>query len=383
MSSLRVLVISAKFGAGHVRAAEAVIDVIREKNPHAEIYHEDFGAYLNKVFNSVLKTAYIDMIKYTPKLWGKFYYKTSEIPPDSLFQRFLNGLGRRELLTYIHTLQPDLIVCTYPTISGVLAQLRKNQLLNIPLATVVTDYAIHNQWVHQGIDLYLVGSQEVYEGLVKRGIDPNCIKITGIPVSLKFESELNRKELVDKFGLNPKHPTILVMGGAYGVLNGASRICKMIAGSEIPVQLIIVCGKDKRLYNTIERAVRESKNKVLLFGFVRNVEELMTVSDVVITKAGGLTVSEALTKQLPLVIYKPIPGQEEENANFLKRIGAGKIATHEEELGQIMGALIENLDERETMRQAASCAIPGRAAEKAADYMLELIDDWNSTQKAG
>lgn len=109
----------------------------------------------------------------------------------------------------------------------------------------------------------------------------------------------------------------------------------------------------------------------------------MTVSDVVITKAGGLTVSEALTKQLPLVIYKPIPGQEEENANFLKRIGAGKIATHEEELGQIMGALIENLDERETMRQAASCAIPGRAAEKAADYMLELIDDWNSTQKAG
>lgn len=383
MSNLRVLVISATFGAGHVRAAEAVIEAIKNKKPKAEVYHVDFGTFLNKGFNSVIKTTYIDMLKYTPKLWGKLYYKTSALPSDSILQRFLNGLGRREFLSYIHTLQPDLIVCTYPTIAGVLAQLRKKQLLSIPLATVVTDYAIHSQWIHPGIDLYLVGSREVYEGFVQRGIDPKRIKITGIPVSPKFESKLDRLELVEKFGLNPNHSTILIMGGAYGVLDGARRICKMILESVIPLQLIIVCGKDKSLYNTLEPVARESKNKVLLLGFVRNVEELMTVSEIVITKAGGLTVSEALTKQLPLVIYKPIPGQEEENSNFLRKIGAGRIAATEEELSQIVGSLLENPDEREKMRQAASLALPGRAAENAAEYMLKLVKDWSIRQKVG
>lgn len=383
MSNLRVLVISATFGAGHVRAAEAVIEAINNKKPNTEVYHVDFGAFLNKGFNSVIKTTYIDMLKYTPKLWGKLYYKTSELPSDSLLQRFLNGLGRREFLSYIHTLQPDLIVCTYPTIAGVLAQLRKKQLLSIPLATVVTDYAIHSQWIHPGIDLYLVGSREVYEGFVHRGIDPKRIRMTGIPVSPKFESKLDRKELFEKFGLNPNHSTILIMGGAYGVLDGARRICKMILENVIPLQLIIVCGKDKSLYNNLEPVARESKNKVLLLGFVQNVEELMTVSEIVITKAGGLTVSEALTKQLPVVIYKPIPGQEEENSNFLKKIGAGKIATTEEELSQIVGSLLENPDEREKMRLAASLALPGRAAEKAAEYMLKLVNDWDGIQKVG
>lgn len=381
MSQLRVLVISAKFGCGHVKAAEAVIEALKDKEPNAEIIHVDFGAFLNKTLNSMIRITYIDMLKYTPKLWGRFYYKTSEISPDSIFQRFLNGLGRRELLNYINTLQPDLIICTYPTIAGVLAQLREKRELTIPLVTIVTDYAIHSQWVHFGIDLYIVGSQDVAEGLVNRGIDPDRIKITGIPVSPKFEGELNRLELINKLGFNPNQPTILVMGGAYGVLDNAARICQRINEYKAPIQLIMVCGRDKRLYRSLQPMAQKLKNKVLLLGFVQNVEELMTVSDLVITKAGGLTVTEALTKRIPMVIYKPIPGQEEENANFLKRVGAGKIAGNEEELDQILSALIVNQEERKKMSQAASSAIPSHAAEKAVNFMLELISDWDRIQK--
>ncbi|WP_019850272.1 glycosyltransferase [Desulfitobacterium sp. PCE1] len=370
---LKVLVISAAFGSGHVRAAEAIVEAISAKEPGAEISHIDYGEFLNRAVNSVLKTTYIDMIKYTPKLWGKFYYKTAEIGEDSLFQRLLNRIGRREFLLYLRTVRPDIIVCTYPVIAGVLAQLKKEHRLSIPLVTVVTDYGIHSQWVHRGIDLYLVGSQEVYEGLTRRGIDPSRIKITGIPVSTEFEQELNRQELVKKFGLNENQATVLIMAGAYGVLDGATGIYQMLEERNTPVQLIIVCGKDKHLYRSLEPLVKTSKHKVLLKGFVRNVEELMTVADIVVTKAGGLTVTEALTKHLPIVIYKPIPGQEKENAEFLQKIGAGRLAYREQQLNQILTDLLEKPAEREMMRQAATRALPGQAAERSTECILELL----------
>ncbi|AGA68074.1 UDP-N-acetylglucosamine:LPS N-acetylglucosamine transferase [Desulfitobacterium dichloroeliminans LMG P-21439] len=370
--SLKVLVISAAFGAGHVKAAEAVIEGFLQKNPEAEVIHVDFGEFINRPLNSTLKTTYIDMIKYTPKLWGKFYYKTADISEGSLFQRFLNGIGRRQFLKYIHSLQPDLIVCTYPVIAGVLSQLKKERRLNVPLATVVTDYGIHGQWVHQDVDLYLVGSEEVLEALVNRGIHRDCIKITGIPVSIRFEQQLDRQALMKQFSLNEQVPTVLIMGGAYGVLGSAVSVCQMLVQRENPVQVIIVCGKDKQLYRSLKPLASASKHQVLLFGFVRNVEELMTVADLVITKTGGLTVTEALTKHLPIVTYKPIPGQEEENAEFLLRKGAGRIAYTEEQLNRIIAILLENLEVREGMRIAASRVLPGHAAERAVEYILEL-----------
>lgn len=374
MKHLRVLIFSASFGAGHVRAAQALIESIRANDRSAEITHVDFGVFLSKTFNTVLKSTYIELIKHTPKLWGKFYYKTAKIPPQSVFQRFLNGLGRRELMKYIHALQPNIIFCTYPTVAGVLAELRQKNILNIPLVTVVTDYAVHSQWIHPGIDLYIVGGQDVYDGLVTRGIERERIKITGIPVSPRFEKEGDRNQVAHKLGLDGNRLTFLVMGGAYGVLGGAKWLCKALGDLEFPLQSIVVCGQDEKLYKSLDGIIEEARNPIIRFGFVNNVEDLMTASDVIITKAGGLTVSEALTKRLPLVIYKPIPGQEEENAAFLQRIGAGRVANNEAELEVILLDILENPWKLEEMRQAASMAVPGHAAERAVEYAMQLLD---------
>lgn len=374
MEQLSVLIFSASFGAGHVRAAEAIIEVLRSKEPNVEITHLDFGAFLSKTFNSVIKNTYIELIKHTPKLWGKFYYRTSKIPPDSLFQRFLNGLGRREFVKCIQVLQPDLVICTYPTVAGVLAQQRLKGILDVPLVTIVTDYAVHSQWIHPGVDLYIVGCEGVYNGLVGRGINPSSIRITGIPVSPKFEWKLDRQEILKKLDLKPHLPTVLVMGGAYGVLGGAKWICKILVETAFPVQSIIVCGQDEKLYKALDPLVEDGKNPVVRFGFVRNVEELMSAADIIVTKAGGLTVSEALTKRVPLVIFRPIPGQEEENAIYLEGIGAGRAAMNEEELEKIIFALLEHPQDLERMRRAAAKAVPGRAAEQAVDSILQLLE---------
>ena len=381
LKQLRILVFSAGFGNGHFRAAEAVIEGLHIKEPNAEIIHLDFGDFLSKQFNKVVKNIYIEMIKYTPKLWGKLYYKTAKLQPESRLQRFLKQLGRSDFLKYIQAFAPDLIVCTHPTVSSILAQLRTEQILQVPVITVITDYAVHSHWVHPGVDCYMAACEDVKESLVSCGIKESCIVVTGIPVSPKFEVEIDRPPIIAKLGLNPNIPTFLVMG-AYGGSRSAKRICKKLADSLIPVQSIIVCGKNNKLYRSLEEVIEQPLNPVVRLGYVQNVEELMSVSHLIITKAGGLTVSEALTKHLPLVIFKPIPGQEEENAHFVQRIGAGHVAGTEEEVGSLLSHLLSHPKEVEKMRKKAALALPGHSTQRIVDSMLKLTMNFNE-QKVG
>ena len=383
MKQLKVLVFSAAFGNGHLRAAEAVIEGILIKHPSAKIVHLDFGDFLNQPINTLIKNVYSEIIKYIPKLWGRIYYKTAKIQPRSKSQHLLNQLGRSDFLKYIQVFRPDFIVCTYPTVSSILAQLRLEQLLQVPVITIITDYTVHSHWVHQGVDGYVVACSEVKESLEFWGINAQRIYVRGIPVSPKFEEEMDQVHILRKLGLKSDFPIFLVMGGSYGVLKSAKRICKKLADSPIPVQIIIVCGKNKKLYSSLEEVIEQGRNPMIRFEYVDNVEELMSVSDLIITKAGGLTVSEALTKHLPLVIYKPIPGQEQENAHFVQAIGAGCLATNEEELEQLLNRFLRHPEELERMRKRAAAALPGHSTERAVEDILRLVSHLRMEQKIG
>ena len=383
MEQLRVLVFSASFGNGHLRAAEAVIEGIRLKEPSAEIIHLDFGDFLNKPINTLVKSVYGEIIKHVPKLWGRFYYKTAQVQPKSMGQRLLSKLGRSNFLQYIDEFKPNFIICTYPTVSLVLAQLRNEHKLQIPIITIITDYTVHSHWVHSGVDCYIVACEEVKESLLSWGINAQSIHVTGIPVSIKFEENLERGQILSKLGLKQDLPTFLVMGGSYGILKSAKRICQKLADSLVPVQAIIVCGKNEKLFHSLETVIAQARNPMIRLEYVHNVEELMSVSHLIITKAGGLTVSEALTKQLPLLIYKPIPGQEEENAHFVKCNGAGLVAETEAELGQLLSHFLYNLDELEAMRQKASITLPGHSTKRAVEHILQLASDYKTEAKNG
>jgi len=382
VKQIRILVFSAAFGNGHFRAAEAIIEGIRIKEPFAEIIHLDFGDFLSKRLNTVAKNLYMELIKHTPKLWGRLYDKTAKLQPKSLMQRLLNQMGRTNFLKYIQEFEPDLIVCTYPTVSSILAQLRLEQILHVPVITVITDYAVHSLWVHPGVDRYMVACEEVKVSLMSWGIEAQRVHVTGIPVSPKFEREMDRGHILSKLGLNPDLPIFLVMGGVYEE-DIVKRICKQLSGSQVSVQSIIVCGKNEKLYHLLEEVSVQARNLIVRFGYVHNVEELMEVSDLIITKAGGLTVSEALTKHLPLVIFKPIPGQEVENAHFVQRIGAGQIAGTEEELEQLLNRFLIYPEDIERMQEKAVAALPGRSTEQAVEDLLHLVSHLRMMKKIG
>lgn len=382
MKPLRILVFSAGFGNGHFRAAEAVIEGLRVKAPDAEITHLDFGEFLSKRVNSMVKNVYLEMTKHTPGIWKKLYSVTDKLEPESRIQRFLKQLGRRDFLRYIQAFAPDLIVCTYPTISSILAQLRLEQLLQVPVITVITDYTLHSHWVHPGVDQYLAACEEVKASLVSWGIKASRVLVTGIPVSPKFDLEMERGPIISRLGLRPDIPTFLVMGGAYAG-SSVTGICKTLANSPEPVQTIVVCGKNTRLYHSLGEVSEESRHLLVRLGYVHYVEELMSVSDLIITKAGGLTVSEALTKHLPLVIYKAIPGQEEENARFVESLGAGRVAGTEEELRWILKCFLSQPKEMEKIRAKAAVALPGHSTERAVEAMLQLRMNRRNEQKIG
>ena len=369
----KVVVFSAAFGAGHIRAAEAIIEEISRQEPKLEVIHMDCGLFFNAYLYNLLKITYISLIKYAPKVWGKFYYDSADILPDSRFQSFINNLGRDKILAYMKASNPNLVICTYPTVSGAIAQLKKEGLTDVPLATVITDYAVHSQWVHEGVDLYIVGSKDVQQNLVTRGIDSKRIRVTGIPVHANFELSENRQEMLAKLGLASGIPTFLIMSGAFGILKDIKEICEFFANMETPVQTIVVCGKDKNLYRSISEIVSKAKNTMVHFGYVNNVEELMSASDIIITKAGGLTVSESLSKHLPLIIYKPIPGQEEKNSVFLLKNGCAFIANSPQEIQKITYTILNHPQELDKMHAATEQTLPGHAAERAVSQMLELV----------
>jgi processive 1,2-diacylglycerol beta-glucosyltransferase len=294
------------------------------------------------------------------------------IPNHSRLQRCINHLGKERLACFLHQRQPEVVICTYCLPAGAISDLKSEGRLNLPCATVVTDHAIHSQWLHPYVDLYLVSSDYVRQGIMARGFASDQVLATGIPVATDFASLPDRGMLHQQYALNPKVPTILVMVGAYNLLRGALRVCYCLANFPRPVQLLVVCGRDIELRRTIERLSRSARHPVRVFGYVHDVASLMAMSDLMVSKAGGVTTSEALAAELPMLVIHPIPGQEDENTSFIQRIGAGRVATSLKDLRQQICTLLDHPEILDQMRQRARHVKRPQASADAAAAILAL-----------
>ena len=383
----RLLILSASYGEGHQQAALAVRDALMEENPDLDLQIVDYLEMVHPMLNSVARYCYMKSVRFAPALYGLFYKGTSRIAPSSLIQRRLNHLGYEDLAEYLSTYKPDVILSTFPTPAGVVSMLKEQGLIDIPAATVITDHAIHSQWIHHYTDHYFVGSEHVKRGLMIRGVDERRISVTGIPVRPAFLAANNRAEVRAKLGLEDDYPTLLIMGGAYGVLGDIVQICEELFQSDRRAQLIVVCGRNEKLRQTIEQLSKDAKNPVWVFGFTREVHELMAVSDLIVTKAGGLTISEALAMELPMLLYRPIPGQETQNATFLVKSRVAVLArTRRQVLGHIDRLLRDDGTRLRRMRVNTNTIRKVTAARDIARKLAEIeseatVSEQLSTEK--
>ena len=349
----KVLIVYATGGMGHVNAAKAVEEAFKDKYPGVEVKNVDVIDYANKLYRKVFVDGYNYVSAKKPELWGwlyrKFNNKSNQKLPTALSQLAIEGNS----IPSIQKFNPDFIVSTHPLPMVLISHSKKKDVIDIYSSMVVTDFGCHSFWVDPEVNYYFTATKDVAKCLQDYGVKPNQEVVTGIPIQLKFSKQLDKAELVKKFGLKPGLPTILIVGGQFSF----SALKKIIDGvfkkHGDKVQLLIVAGRDNDLKEALEKSNLHENQNIKIFGFVDNMQELMTVSDLIFSKAGGLTVSECMAKGLPMIINKVIPGQEEDNVNYLVSKGAAIKANDFEGIVVGVNDLLANPGNIEKMKAAA------------------------------
>jgi processive 1,2-diacylglycerol beta-glucosyltransferase len=370
-----IVILSCSYGGGHTRVAEVLAEEFHRVSPGCRVEIYDYiDSFVGRFRNLVLTRCYFGSVRWVPWLYSWFYQATSTIPPESFGQRWINHLGKQRLARFLNARRPDLVVCTYCLPAGAFSELKGEGRTNLPCATVITDHAVHSQWIHPHVDLYLVSSTRVRTGVLARGLPPRRVLATGIPVVSALASAPDREKLRRQYGLDPALPAVLVMVGAYNLLRGALGVYECLVNLSCPMQLVVVCGRDEVLRRSIADLVREANCPVRVFGYVKEIPALMTLSDLMVSKAGGVTTSEALAAELPMVIIHPIPGQEEENAAFLQEVGAALVAPTLRDLPRLVSELLADRESLACMRRAARRVKRPDAARQGVAAMLALMD---------
>jgi processive 1,2-diacylglycerol beta-glucosyltransferase len=322
----KILVSYATAGVGHKRAAISVMEALKELSPDgsADISMIDSLDYTNGFFRWTYLKGFTFLVNRLPVLWGLGYYVTDNVYVNAVLSKFSslsNWINSIKLRKYLIELQPDVIISTHFYLSEVVSQLRRVKALNSRLITVVTDYVIHAWWVNPETDMYVVGSEHARQDLLRWKTDPGKIEVVGIPVAPIFCKKLDRKIIMDSIGIRDDVMTVLVLGGGYGI-GPIEGIVKAIDSVQIPVQIIAVCGFNSKLEGRLKLLRPNLKNEMKVFGYVNNVYEYMEAADLMISKSGGITTAESLSKDLPMLVIAPIIGQETRNCDFMTSEGA-------------------------------------------------------------
>jgi processive 1,2-diacylglycerol beta-glucosyltransferase len=364
-----VLLFEASYGEGHRRAAQAVEAEIRRRRPDLVLARKDFFEMVSPLVSRVTREAYVVAVRHLPMFWYAFYRGTERIGPRSPVQRLINHFGRRELYQLLRKEAPRLVVNTFPTPAGIISDLLAEGRVAVRNAVVITDHAVHSQWLHPGVDRYYVGAEEVKAGMVARGIPADKILVTGIPVAPEFQEAVDVAEVRRELGLRSEF-VVLFMAGAYGLIGGFDAVVRAIAERPLGVALVVVTGRDEGLQRALRDVHPHPQNELVVLGFRQDIHRLMASASILVSKAGGLTTSEAMARGLPMLVFRPIPGQEEENVKLVLGRGAGLLVRDVEDLARRIGELKGDRGRLAMMRERARALGRPRAAEMIAEDLV-------------
>jgi processive 1,2-diacylglycerol beta-glucosyltransferase len=266
--------------------------------------------------------------------------------------------------------QPDCIIFTHFLASEVAANLKTKGLLRSRLLTVITDFRLHSWWLAPSTDVYIVASEDAKSDLIRWGEDPARAKILGIPVEPVFSKQLDRDTVIRDKGLKNNYFTILVIGGGFGV-GPIEGIIKAIDEVDGAVQAVVVCGHNKALMKKLDDLKERLKVDVKILGFIDNVHEYMEISDVLISKSGGITVSESLAKRLPMIVISPILGQETRNSDFLVSNNAAYSIERLEDLKGLLEEMVKDPLKLEMMKRSIEGVRKPQACYDIAKFAID------------
>lgn len=372
----KILIFYGSYGGGHLSAAKSIRSYIEINHPNIQIEMIDCIEYINKYVNKVTTGAYKEFAKKAPWAWKHLYYD-SKNGPLAKISTTSNKVMAYKLNLFIQKYSPDLIISTHPFSSQMCGYLRKKGKINCKLATILTDFQIHEQWLEfsEYQDYFFVSNEQMKKDMITKNIDNSKIYVTGIPVSDRFLKIYNRKEVCDMFDLNPENDIVLFFaGGEFGLGRNTTIIMlKALIRLFSKLQVIAISGKNKKMNDKFQELVTkaECEHRIKILKYTDKVPELMSVSKFVITKPGGLTITESLTSHLPIIIINPIPGQEEENASFIENNGAGIWIKQNENIARYLKNLYRNPDLLINMKKSAELLAKPNSTENIVKTLLK------------
>ncbi|WP_026562605.1 diglucosyl diacylglycerol synthase [Bacillus sp. J37] len=342
----KVLILTAKYGNGHVQVAKTLEEKCKElgfkKVIVCNLYSESFP-----VFSEITQYLYLKSFSIGKQFYRLFYYGVDKMYNKRLMNLYFI-MGHKRLHQIVTSEQPDMIINTFPMI--VVPEYRRKTGTVIPTFNVLTDFCLHRIWVHENIDKYYVATNHVKEKLLQLGIHPNRIKVTGIPIRKQFELEMDLNPIYHKYGLDPSKKTLLIMAGAHGVLKNVKELCQAFLSKNKQLQIVVVCGNNHPLKESLDSLGKNYPQQFKVLSYVERVDELYRIASCMITKPGGITLTEATAIGVPIVLFKPVPGQEKENAHFFENNQSALIINQIEDICEEVHNLLMNDQKLQKMK---------------------------------
>lgn len=420
---MRVLILSASTGGGHKTASAALKNIILEKQPDAAVEIVDAIEYCGHIYNKTISDGYQYLATKAPTIYGKMYVSSGEDTWVNAFVTMFNKQLSKKLLPLFIDFKPDIIVCCHAFISEMVSALVVEGSVTVPVISIITDFAAHKTYINKGISAYVVANDDMIDELMNvYGVEREKIHSLGIPINSVFYKKKDRHEILEGIKFKDGVPIVLIMAGSFGVTD-ILKIYENLIQLDDEFQIIVITGRNRKLYDAFDRLVNrnedsfeidddkyspESKLKKMkefttqlkddlslgkikfkrsttktkptaLFFFISNVADYMSVADLIITKPGGLTVSESLASGLPLAIFSAYPGQEKDNAEYLVRHNLA-INLDRKNGAQQIHDLLSHPEKLEQMKENCKKHFKDRSAEHIYGLMLDLIAKNKNTE---
>ena len=416
---MNIIILTASTGGGHNRAANALKEYIGSSAPDARVEIIDAIEECSSILNSVIVKGYKALVTFTPALFGALY-KTSDKPsPTADLINLIYSQCSKRLYPLIKELDPDAVISCHPFTAGIFAYMKRKMDYDVPLISIITDFIPHRSYIIDGVDAYITASRDGKDILTASyGIPEDKVFFYGHPVYQKFYEDQGRGrgEILSELGLDPEKQTVLVMAGSFGV-SDILKIYEKLVNIDADYQLIVITGRNKRLYEAFEKLLggekefetdegpdllrnipsdsilwtlynngelakekitstfrrsTENKKPTKLFFFVDNVDDYMHASDLIITKPGGLTTSESIACALPMAVFKAYPGQEEQNAELLMKYGIAITLDKGESVTEQVGELLNDTEKLRAMREACRRYMRKNSCENIYELAVSL-----------
>lgn len=393
----KVLIMSASTGGGHNRAARAIKEELESRtidNMSIECEIVDSLKLVNNTMDKVISRGYEKSALYTPKAYGSVYrFSETTIASKNEFKTNpLTSLMARKFKHLLNESTPDLIIGTHPFPMIALSTLKKNNNIHSlsrsesfykstkvdipPMISVLTDYTTHSTWIQNEIDYYIVGHEYVKELLVYEGVDSEKVKAFGIPVEKSFLSHRDRETVLTELGLSPEKLTVLLMGGSFGAGNIKETLEDLIS-IDRDFQILVITGRNEHLKDKLSKMLDSTihNKNICLLGYTNKMNDILASIDVLISKPGGLTTTEALLNDVPMIVPYFIPGQEEENLDFLTNCGAALRTTKKYSLPVLLKVLIDDPSRLDNLRKNIKSIRKFDSAVNISNLVVDILTD--------